>query len=484
MKIPYANSDFAAIRREGYLYADKTPGIPALEDAGGKYLIFLRPRRFGKSTLLSTLANYYDIAKAGEFDELFSGLWIHTHPTPKKNKYLILRLDFSPVLSEGTADDIRKSFARQVKEAVRSFKSRYSKLVPELSTLESRIDSNVDDDAGSLLSTVLTMIEDAGRQMYLLIDEYDHFGNRLLSDGQEELYRQIVRGTGFVRSFYATLKAYTGTSTLANMFITGVSPIMLDDLSSGFNIITHVSQRDALNTLTGFTQTEVEQAVDMLLRDKPELKADPRIGDRAALLQTLERYYNGYRFSLYASEKVYNSTLVLYFLRELLVTGRYPRQMLDLNVRTDYGRIYRIAMLASAKESDTREFLEEILTNESISSPLVEQFGLLSMSGPAQLISLFYYMGMLTFSADAAQYPVPKLVIPNRVMRELQWEYLSVAMAQHEGIRMNMRDIDGALMSMAHEGNIQPLLKVFYKHVIQRMSNRDLIQRETHRTRT
>ncbi len=474
VKIPYANCDFADIRREGFFYADKTAGIPALEDAGGSYLIFLRPRRFGKSTLLSTLANYYDIETAGEFDELFGGLWIHAHPTPKKNKYLVLRLDFSCVESEGTVLEIRRSFTYTLQNGLRPFLARYSDRVPEFAKLRAELDTF--EDPSGLIGRVLSSAQVANAQVYLLIDEYDHFGNRLLSDGQEDLYRQIVRGTGFVRSFYATLKAFTSTTTLARMFITGVSPIMLDDLSSGFNIITHVSQRDTLNTLTGFTQAEVEQAVDTLLRDKPELKNDPRIGDRAALLQTLERYYDGYRFSLHASERVYNSTLVLYFLRELVVTGRYPRQMLDLNVRTDYGRIYRIAMLASAKESDTREFLEEILTHESILSPLVEQFGLLSMSGHTQLVSLFYYMGMLTFAADAGQYPVPMLVIPNRVMRELQWEYLSVAMAQHEGIRMDMRDIDGALVMMAQRGDIQPLLRVFHEHVIKRMSNRDLIQ--------
>ncbi len=475
MKIPYANCDFADIRREGYFYVDKTPYIPAIEEAGGKYLIFLRPRRFGKSTLLSTLENYYDIEKANQFDELFGGLWIHAHPTPKKNKYLVLTLDFSPVVSEGSSEDIRRSFARQVKASVQSFISRYAARLPQLARIDAKIDSYL-DDAGGLLSDLLTIIGNAGLQMYLLIDEYDHFGNRLLSDGQDELYRQIVRGTGFVRSFYATLKAFTRTSTLARMFITGVSPIMLDDLSSGFNIITHASQRDALNGLTGFTQAEVEQAVDTLLRDKPELAADPRIGDRAALLQTLEEYYNGYRFNKRAREKMYNSTLVLYFLRELYISGFYPDQMLDLNVRTDYGRIYRIAMLASSKESDTREFLEEILTNESITSPLVEQFGLLSMSGSAQLISLFYYMGMLTLSANAASQSIPELVIPNRVMRELQWEYLSVAMAQHEGIRLSMRDIDSALSIMANRGDIQPLLRVFHEHVIKRLSNRDLIQ--------
>jgi len=474
MRIPYANCDFTDIRREGYFYIDKTSYIPHIEEAGGNYLIFLRPRRFGKSTLLSTLESYYDVGRADQFEELFGGLWISAHPTPKKNRYLVLTLDFSSVEAADTLEAIRVSFMEALKNSLRAFFTRYRDRVPELARLRADIERY--EDPSALIGAVLSGIEEAGQQLYLLIDEYDHFGNRLLSGDEQETYDKVIRGTGFVRTFYATLKSFTRTSTLARMFVTGVSPIMLDDLSSGFNIIKHVSQRDALNGLLGFTRLDVERAVDTMLRDRPELALEPRLGDRDRLLATLERYYNGYRFSKRAAEKVYNSTLVLYFIGEALATGRPPEQMLDLNVRTDYGRIYRIAMLASAKQSDTRELLEEILTTESISSPLVEQFGSLGMFGRAQLVSLFYYMGMLTFDPEAATESIPKLVIPNRVMREVQWEYLSVAMAQHDGIRIDGRDLETALVAMANRGDIQPLLDLFHEQVIGRLSNRDLLQ--------
>ncbi|MBK9266510.1 MAG: AAA family ATPase [Polyangiaceae bacterium] len=474
MKIAYATCDFAALRRENAFYVDKTPFFPHLENAG-KYLIFLRPRRFGKSTLISTLENYYDIALADKFDELFGGLWVHEHPTPEKNKYLVLTLDFSPVASEGTTEEIRRSFAIQIKASIRFFIHRYMALVPKLSVLERAVDSD-DEDTAAIMTDLLTAVRYAGHQVYLLIDEYDHFGNRLLSDGLIDTYQGIVRSAGFVRSFYASLKAFTRTSTLARMFVTGVSPIMLDDLSSGFNIITHVSQRDALNALAGFTAADVERAVDLMLRDRPDLAADPRIGDRKALLETLERYYDGYRFSVYAQDKMYNSTLVLYFVGQVLATGRYPRQMLDLNVRTDYGRLYGIARNTSGQETGTRELLEEILTNESVTSPLVEQFGTRMLFGRAQIVSLFYYMGMLTFSADAMTSSDPKLVIPNRVMRELQWSYVAFAMADHEGLQIDLTDVSSALRKMSVDGEIQPLLDLFHKQVLGRISNRDLIQ--------
>lgn len=473
MKIAYATCDFAALRRENVFYVDKTSHMPLLERAG-KYLIFLRPRRFGKSTLISTLENYYDIAKADEFDELFRGLWIHENPTPEKNKYLVLTLDFSPVASEGSEAEIRRSFAAQIKSSLWLFISRYATIVPKLHALEALVRSD-SDDVASMLVEILTVLHEAGRQMYLLIDEYDHFGNRLLSDNMLDVYQSIVRSAGFVRSFYASLKAFTRTSTLARMFVTGVSPIMLDDLSSGFNIIKHISQRTEFNALAGFTTADVERAIDMLLQDRPQLAHAPGMSDRTALLATLKRYYDGYRFSVDASENMYNSTLVLYFLDEVLASNRMPRQMLDLNVRTDYGRLYAIAKATSGEERGTRELLEEILTNESIQHVLVEQFGTKVKFGHAQIVSLFYYMGMLTFAEDAAASSTPKLVIPNRVMRELQWEYLSMAMADHDGLRIDASYIEPALSKISEQGDFQPLLDVFKERVLTRISNRDLM---------
>ncbi len=475
MKIPYANCNFAQIRREGYFYVDKTPFLPLLENAGGNHLIFLRPRRFGKSTLISTLENYYDIALADKFDELFGGLWVHEHPTPEKNKYLVLTLDFSPVRADGTPEEICKSFATQVREPIRSFIHRYETLIPALSELKEAIKSQAEDTA-AIMTTLLRTVGDAGHQVYLLIDEYDHFGNRMLSDGLNDAYQDLVRSTGFVRSFYASLKAFTRQGTLARLFVTGVSPIMLDDLSSGFNIIRHISQRDAFNAMAGFTRADVERAVNTLLTDKPELANDPRIGDREVLMKTLEEHYDGYRFSLYAEDKMYNSTLVLYFLSELKQGGRYPRQMLDMNVRTDYGRLYAIAKAASGVDTGTRELLDEILTNESVSSPLVEQFGTKLLFGREQIVSLFYYMGMLTFADDAAAMFEPKLVIPNKVMRDLQWGYMALALSDHDGIRIDTSMLSSALRKMAKNGEIQPLLDVFQSQVIERISNRDLMK--------
>ncbi len=263
MKFAYATCDFAALRREKSFYVDKTAYIPRLERTRGPYLIFLRPRRFGKSTLISTLEKYYDIALANQFDELFGGLWIHENPTPERNKYLVLHLDFSPVASEGNEAEIRRSFVSQVNARLGIFIHRYAPVVPELASLGALVDSNQEDIAATM-AKVFSAVEKAERQVYLFIDEYDHFGNRLISDGFVDVYQTIIRSAGFLRSFYAALKAFTSSGTLARMFVTGVSPIMLDDLSSGFNIITHISQQSEFNGLAGFTAADVERGVDIL----------------------------------------------------------------------------------------------------------------------------------------------------------------------------------------------------------------------------
>ena len=473
MRIPYGQSHFATLREDRAFYADKTPFLPQLEniEAGYRYLIFLRPRRIGKSLLVSMLEYYYDLARKDRFDELFGGLWVHANPTPEQGRYLVLTLDFSPVSTDGDVERIRRSFSETVKGSVWAFLMRYRGRFPEFGRLEENLDRY--EDAAGLLGAVLGITSGLGQKLYLLIDEYDHFANRLLADGDQELYESIVRGTGFVRSFYAGLKAWTRSGALARMFITGVSPILLDDLSSGFNIIRHISLQDRFSSMAGFTRADVERAVDEFLSGKPELLSDPRLGDRGRLLETLERYYNGYRFSRRADERVYNSDLVLYFLSQLENTGRYPEQMLDINVRTDYGRLQRIASLSGAAGAETRALLESILTEESISSELVEQFGVRAMYSRAQLVSLFYYMGMLTFSQGAAEQALPELTIPNRVIRTLQWEYMAYVLQDQEHLVLDMSDVEDALVAMAVRGDIAPLVTLFRDEVMGKIGVKD-----------
>lgn len=458
MKIPYGLVNFARIRREGYFYVDKTPYLPVLESAEAGYssLLFLRPRRMGKSALVSLLAHYYDIHWAPEFDALFRGLWIHDHPTPEKNKYVVLNLNFSTVSGEGDAEALARSFLNAVKGPITTLVMRHRERIPELGDLYDQLKDY--HDAADLMNALLAIIGGTPHKLYVLIDEYDTFANDLLSAGHDDLYSSITGKAGLVRVFYRTLKVGTETGAIGRIFMTGASPILLDDLYTGFNIVTNVSQHPQLNAAAGFRRSDVERAVDELLASRPDLAMVPELsawnegkpaassagqpgGDgRTVLIDVLERYYNGYRFSPDATESVFNSDMVLYFLRELVVHRKYPMEMLDPNARTDYHKLHSVWAALGSTPSERRLTLETILERGHVRGRLIQQFG---RKGPAtsdQLASLLYYTGMLTLSPEPPSGQELRFDIPNRVIREL---FVSLQQEQ-EGKEVLYRDLKGA----------------------------------------
>jgi hypothetical protein len=476
MKIPYGVSHFGELRTNGYFYVDKTHFLPELENLGPRYLLFLRPRRIGKSLFISLLEHYYDLGRADQFDALFGGLWIHHNPTPERHRYLVLSLDFSRVPTDGGVDVLRQGFTEATRNALHRFIAWHRERVPELGRFLERIDDF--QRAEVMLARVMAIVGAAGHKLYVLIDEYDHFANRLLAEGEQDLYTSIVERTGFVRSFYATLKAGTAEGVVSRMFITGVLPLMLDDMASGFNIAAHVSQDRALNALAGFTHAEVEHAVDTLLAAQPELASLPEFASRSQLLAVLEQYYDGYRFAPEAPARVFNSDMVLYFLQQVSRERAYPADMLDLNVRTDYRNLQRIGSLTGAARDERRALIESILSEGGIQTALVRQFGVASLSSQASFLSLLYYMGMLTLaqpqpgiSIGAVGY---RLEIPNRVIRELQWEHLALLLKDEGNLTIDTRDIEAALQAMAFQGDIEPFLSLFHERVIKAMGLKDL----------
>ncbi len=476
MKIPYGISNFAKLRTEGYFYVDKTPFLPVVEDFGPSYLLFLRPRRMGKSLLISLLEHYYDLDRAEQFDALFRGLWIHEHPTPQKNQYLVLTLDFSQVSVEGDQDALKEAFFQVVKGSVRGFLMRYGDRVPQLGAFAAEFDGY--HDAAALMTHLFAFVRGAGHKLYLLIDEYDNFANRLLSGGAHEVYEALVTRTGFVRTFYATLKAGTASGAVGRMFITGVAPLLLDDMSSGFNIATHVSSDPSLHTVAGFTGPDVERALDELLAARPELSSRAAFADRGRLSEVLEQYYDGYRFSPQVPGRVYNSDMVLYFLSEVYRKGEYPADMLDFNVRTDYRRLQHLGMLTGTERSNRRALLETIAGDGAIQSALHHQFGVRSLSSQTQFISLLYYLGMLTLGTQPKDQSPSifgyRLAIPNRVIRELQWEHLAMLLQDEGHIALDTRELEAALLTMALEGDLAPFLDLFHTRVVKALGVKDL----------
>jgi len=456
MKIPYGISDFGKIRTEGFFYADKTPFLPVLEQLY-QHVVFLRPRRFGKSTLMSMLEHYYDVGRRDRFDALFGGLWVHSHPTAEQGRYLVLPLDFSRVATDAGEEVLRRSFTEAVRGCIGTFLLRYRERIPVFGELYPRLDDI--QDAEALIGRVLGIVAATSDKIYLLIDEYDHFANRLLAAGEGAMYETVVKKTGFVRTFYATLKSGTQSGAVGRIFVTGVSPLMLDDLSSGFNMATHASMDVGLNELAGFTRADTERAVDEFLAARPALAQIPQLGDRTALLSVLEEHYNGYRFSGRAAARLFNSDMVLYFLSALDRSGEYPDNMLDRNVRTEYGHLQRIGILSGAAAEVRRTLLQTILSAGHIRSEIVEQFGVKSLRASHKpFLSLLYFLGMLTLGASPRDPSGYDLEIPNRVIRELQWEHLALMLEEDAKITIDVDELQAALARMVMRGEIEPFL--------------------------
>lgn len=476
MKIPYGNADFANIRRSGMFYVDKTPFLPELENAelGYKNLVFLRPRRFGKSSLVSMMEHYYDLTRADEFDELFGGLWIHDHPTPEKNKHLVLSLNFSRVATDQGFDTLVYSFWRAVRDPVAGFIERHAKLVPMLSAEAERLDDI--RTADGLIGAVMTAAKAAGHTLYVLIDEYDTFANALLSTEQRDIYSQVTNKGGFVRAFYRILKTGSDTGAIARTFITGATPILLDDLTTGFNVATNISVEPRFNALAGFTEADVTRAIDELLMARPKLASIAGIGNRGQLLRLLERFYNGYRFSEDAEERVFNSSMVLYFFQRLTSRGKMPTDMLDPNARTDYRKLHQLWMATGPAAQERRAVLEKVLDEGHVWSELVEHFGVSTASTTNQFVSLMYYTGMLTLSPEPPDVKEYRFEPPNRVIRELAWEHYTRLLEDLEGLSLTDHPVGMGLRAMAREGDIAPFIEVFRKNVLSVLGLKDLRQ--------
>jgi hypothetical protein len=257
MKIPYGLSNFKQVISEGYVYVDKTDYIAKLE-AAGRHLILLRPRRFGKSLLLSAMEYYYDIAYREDFGELFGDLYLGKHPTPLKNSYQVLFMEFSGIATGQGFERLYEDFGREVAQALQKFLSRYGYPESTLAAIER------EPSPQSQMKYFFRVT--AGQKILFLIDEYDHFANTILADDLK-LFQQVMGKGGFVRSFYETLKTATQRGAVDRLFVTGVTPIMLDSMTSGFNIGENLSLHEDFNEAVGFTKTEVAALLQPLVDD-------------------------------------------------------------------------------------------------------------------------------------------------------------------------------------------------------------------------
>jgi hypothetical protein len=420
MRIPYGISNFELIRTERYFYADKTTFLPELEERF-RYLVFLRPRRFGKSTLVSMLEHYYDVTKRDRFDRLFQGLWIHEHPTAEQGSYLVLSFDFSGVATDAGPEVLRRSFVEHVRGYLTRFVLKYRDRVPVLGDVQARLDGI--EDADALLGLVLNVVAATSHKVYVLIDEYDHFANRLLFGAEACAVSTTMREMGFLRTFFAALKSGT-TGPVSRLFVTGVSPLMLDDVSSGFNIASQASSAPHLHALMGFTREETQHAVEGLLTAYPHLVTLREPGSRGALFDALIEQHDGYRFSREVDARVFNADMVLHSLRAIARAGEHPEPMLDMNERAEDSCLPDLGALSGADLDEQRALLQTILSEGRIRSDIIERFGVELLPKREAFLSLLYYLGMLTLGAAARTGEGYDLEIPNRTIRERLQEHL------------------------------------------------------------
>ena len=450
-RIPYGISNFEILRNKNYLYVDKTSYIEIL-DKYAPYQFFIRPRRFGKSLFISMLENYYDINKKDKFETLFGDLYIGKNPTEDRNKFLVWKISFAGVDAGHGEEELRKSFNLKLIYSVKNFLVDYSNLF-----IGEQIPENV-VTAETVVAYISYLSKKVNIPVFVLIDEYDNFANELITGGKQNTYKSMLRpGEGFVKAFYKALKDAT-SDNFAKIFITGVRPIMLDDLTSVFNITRNYTLDENLNDMLGFSRNELCSIMDEVGLSDKEL--------RKKIFKDMTEYYNGYKFNE-NSESVFNPVMIMYFLDEYLVYSSYPKEMIDNNVKTDYGKVNQLAY----NFNDTK-VLEEIMSTGETSTILVDRFNIHTMySEKENFKSLLFYLGMLTIKEAGPSGTVLK--IPNYVIKTIYWEQYFQKINQDYNIQI--KDVRDAVTQMRMQGDIEPLIEII-KGILEDLSNRDLIK--------
>ena len=418
IKFPYGNSNFYSLRKEDYLYLDRTHHIPALE-AAGQQLLFLRPRRFGKSLLLSTLANYYDVNRADEFETLFGDLTIGQQPTAEHNRYMVLRWDFSKVSAQGDSAAITRNLFDHINQTIAGFNTYYQQ---QLNTSISISADNAIASFDALADAVLS----SGHQLYLLIDEYDNFANEVLMqvNSSQQRYEALVQSEGILKTLFKSIKANASEGKVGRVFITGVSPVVLSDMTSGYNVASNIYLAPKFNALCGISHEELSDLAAQVC------KACQQEDKLPIMLETLRTFYNGYRFTSDSQQEcVYNPTLVFYFLRHYQEYCSPPERILDGNLAMDAGKIRYIAGLPQGQS-----IIQQIVDEKPalVLDALEDRFGVESLreiqSGEKFMLSLLYYFGVLTITGRSVLgemvFGVPNLVIRSLYVEELRKQAL------------------------------------------------------------
>ncbi len=470
-KIPYGISDFETLMKDGYCYyVDKTPYIEKLESLGSRYHFFLRPRRFGKSLLLSSLCYYYDINSKDKFEKLFGDTYIGKNPTPMCNSLPILRLDFSGMQTHLSDEKIESSFDMIVRGSVDSFLFRYQDNFNFSKDISEKILSRT--SAGDIINQFIICMNNLDVSYYLFIDEYDNFANNILIHSGEEKYRRITHQSGFLRSFFAAIKKGTSTGTVEKLFVTGVSPLVLADVTSGMNIGDNISFNPEFNAMAGFSEAEVEAMLDYYISEGVVPKAE-----RNNVLNTMRRHYNNYVFCEDMSARVYNSDMVLYFFNKYLSMKKFPSDLIDTNIRTDYGKL-RYLLLKNNELNGNFNILKEIVVNGEIDTELFHSFAMDDIIEHDKFKSFLYYLGLMTIKESIYGNKFV-LEIPNEVVRTLHHEYIRRSVEEFYKLKINTSFLSSEFDKMAFKGEWMPAISYVLEKLYETASLRDFVDRES-----
>ena len=409
--LPYGMMNFADIRLDNYYYVDKTSFIPVIEQSD-RFFFFIRPRRFGKSLTLNMLQHYYDVRTRDKFDALFGDLYIGKHPTRDRNSYLVLYLNFSGI--SGELHNYRQGLDAHCNTSFDYFCDIYAEYLPQ------GIKEVLNEKAGAVeqLDYLYHQCELAGQQIYLFIDEYDHFTNAILSDAESiHRYTEETHKEGYLRAFFNRVKAGT-YSSIKRCFITGVSPVTMDDLTSGFNIGTNYSLTPKFNAMMGFTEDEVRE---MLTYYSTKAPFHHTVDE---LIELMKPWYDNYCFAqeCYDQPTLYNSNMVLYFVKNYIDNnGKAPRNMIESNIRIDYEKL-RMLIRKDKEFAHDASIIQTLVSQGYITGELKDGFPAANIVDSDNFVSLLYYFGMLTVSGTYKG--KTKLIIPNQVVREQLYTYL------------------------------------------------------------
>ena len=410
-RIPYGMQNFEDVIKEDCYYVDKTPFIEQIEESN-KYFFFIRPRRFGKTLTLSMLENYYDINKKDKFEEIFGKLYIGQNPTPEHNTYLIIRLNFAEVAAG--LDDYKDGLDNHCRLVFNFFCDIYAHILPT-GTKEGL---QQEPDAVSKLRFLCQKCQEVGKKIYLFIDEYDNFTNMILAHEEHLMrYRNQTHGEGYLRQFFNTIKGAAG-NTLGRVFVTGVSPVTMDDLTSGFNIGTNYSLSPDFNEMTGFTEEEVREMLDYYGSVLPFNHTTDE------LIKVMKPWYDNYCFAeeRYGETTMYNSVMVLNFVDNYIRSEyQIPKKMVETNIRIDYDKM-RMLIRHDKEFAHDASIIQQLVTQGFVIGTLNENFPAERINDPDNFLSLLFYFGMVTI--DGTYKGETKFIIPNEVVRDQMYTYL------------------------------------------------------------